>query len=121
MHIEKIKYFLDLYNCCNYTETARKNYISQASLSQYINSLEDTFHVRLFDRVVSPIVPTTAGDVFYGEAKILWIQYQNMLNKMSHVNQKKVQPLRIAYTSVTDSISIHLLCCLRILLETYIE
>ena len=45
MHIEKIKYFLDLYDCGSYTETARRNYISQTAVSQFIHSLEQEFQV----------------------------------------------------------------------------
>lgn len=45
MHIEKLKYFIDLYECRNYIETARKNFISQASISQYISSLEKEFNL----------------------------------------------------------------------------
>lgn len=36
MYIEKLKYFIDLYECRNYIETARKNFISQASISQLV-------------------------------------------------------------------------------------
>ena len=50
MHIEKLKYFIDLYECRNYIETARKNFISQASISQYISSLEKEFNTKFFDR-----------------------------------------------------------------------
>lgn len=42
MHIEKLKYFIDLYECRNYIETARKNFISQASISQYTSVLSDS-------------------------------------------------------------------------------
>lgn len=64
MHIEKLKYFIDLYECRNYIETARKNFISQASISQYISSLEKEFNTKFFDRSVTPIQPTLAGKCY---------------------------------------------------------
>lgn len=64
MHIEKLKYFIDLYECRNYIETARKNFISQASISQYISSLEKEFNTKFFDRSVTPIQPTLAGKMY---------------------------------------------------------
>lgn len=102
MHIEKIKYFIDLYECGNYTETARKNYISQTSVTQYIHALENEFHLKLFDRTVTPVRPTAAGDLFYQEAKILWEQYRNMRLKMEHFRQNHEQTLRIGYASMVE-------------------
>lgn len=102
MHIEKMKLFIDLYECRNYTETARKNFISQSSLSQYIHTLEKEFHIQLFDRSITPIEPTEAGRIFYEEACILWKQYQNMQYKMATYDKYKLQPLKVAYTTVVD-------------------
>ncbi|MBZ2155667.1 LysR family transcriptional regulator [Streptococcus anginosus] len=75
MHIEKLKYFIDLYECRNYTETAKKNFISQATISQYISSLEKEFDTKFFDRTVSPIQPTLSGKLFYNNAKLLLKQF----------------------------------------------
>lgn len=102
MYIEKIKYFIDLFECCNYTETAKKNFISQASLSQYINGLEKEFQIKLFDRSVTPVEPTRAGRLFYEEAKILWRQYENMQDIMRSLSTDQLPPLKVGYTSMVD-------------------
>lgn len=102
MHIEKLKYFIDLYECGNYTETARKNYISQTSVTQYIHALENEFRLKLFDRTVTPVRPTAAGELFYQEAKILWEQYRNMRLKMEHFRQNHEQTLRIGYATMVE-------------------
>lgn len=102
MHIEKLKYLIDLYECGNYTETARKNFISQTAVTQYIHALEREFQVRLFDRTVMPVRPTAAGELFYHEARILWEQYQNMYRKMENFQQSHTQTLRIAYASMAE-------------------
>ena len=61
MKIEKLPYFIDLYETRSYTKTARNNYISQTSVTQFINSLEEELQVKLFDRTTLPIQPTAAG------------------------------------------------------------
>ncbi len=102
MYIEKLKYYIDLYDCRSFTETAKKNFISQASISQYITSLEKEFQVQLFDRKITPIKPTKAGEKFYQESLLLWKQYENMQSQMKRSNQATFPVLRLAYTSIFD-------------------
>lgn len=102
MYIEKLKFYMDLYECRSFTETAKKNFISQASLSQYIGGLEKEFQVKLFDRSVTPIEPTKAGTLFFEEAKILLMQYDNMRGKMANFQKDQMLPLKLAYTSMVD-------------------
>ena len=78
MKLEKLPYFIDLYETRSYTKTARKNYISQTSVTQFINALEQELQVKLFDRTTIPIQPTEAGKRFYQEAKLLLGQYERM-------------------------------------------
>ena len=78
MRLERLPYFLDLYETRSYTKTAQKNYISQTSVTQFINSLEEELGVKLFDRTTLPIQPTTAGKQFYKDAKLLVDQYQRI-------------------------------------------
>jgi DNA-binding transcriptional LysR family regulator len=102
MHIEKLKYYIDLYECQNFTETAKKNFISQAALSQFISSLEKQFGMQFFDRNVTPIQPTSAGTSFYEESKVLYKQYLNMVERLAKEKEDKLPPLRIAYSSQVD-------------------
>lgn len=103
MKIEKIKAFIDLYNCGSYTKTAKINYISQTSITQYINSLEEEFNIQLFDRSVIPVKPTSAGELFYKEAKLIYEQYLKMQEVMASFHNKQSIPLKIAYTSVVEA------------------
>lgn len=102
MHIEKLKYYIDLYECRNFTETAKRNFISQAALSQFIGSLEKQFQLQFFNRNVTPIEPTKAGEVFYEECKSLYRQYEKTLENMSLIKSNALPPLKIAYCSPTD-------------------
>ncbi|MDS0525959.1 LysR family transcriptional regulator [Clostridium sp. SHJSY1] len=102
MNIEKIKYYIDLVECRNFTETARKNYVSQTTISQQIASLEREFEIELIDRKQIPIEPTKAGWLFYEEAIVLWKQYNHMKSKMINFQNNSTQILSIEYVTVTD-------------------
>lgn len=49
--IEKLKTFVVLANCHSFTEAAEKLFCSQPSVSMQIQSLEEIFEVKLFDRM----------------------------------------------------------------------
>lgn len=102
MNIEKIKYFVDLVECRNFTETAKKNFVSQTTISQQIASLEKEFEIQLIDRKQIPIEPTKAGWLFYGEATVLWKQYNYMKTKMENYKNGHTQILSIEYAAPTD-------------------
>ncbi|KAB1437967.1 LysR family transcriptional regulator [Candidatus Galacturonibacter soehngenii] len=102
MNIEKIKYFIDLVECKNFTDTAKKNYVSQTTISQQIASLEKEFGVLLIDRKKIPVEPTQAGRLFYSEAILLWKQYNQMKTKMMIYQQGCEQIISIEYAASTD-------------------
>ncbi|WP_418026896.1 LysR family transcriptional regulator [Paenibacillus sp. JJ1722] len=64
MNLKRIKYFIDLVECRNFTETAKKNFVSQTTISQQIASLENEFNIQLIDRKQIPIEPTKRDGCF---------------------------------------------------------
>ena len=102
MRVERLIYFLELYEYRNYTKVAQRNFISQTSLTQFVNSLEAEFGVKLFDRSTQPITPTPAGERFYREASILYRQYQYLKNAMEDTKLHPSASLRVKYTSPVD-------------------
>lgn len=102
MNIEKIKYYIDLVECKNFTDTAKKNYVSQTTISQQIASLEKEFGILLIDRKKIPVEPTQAGWLFYSEAIALWKQYNQMREKMLIYQQGCAQVISIEYAAATD-------------------
>ncbi|WP_077610180.1 LysR family transcriptional regulator [Clostridium sp. Marseille-P2415] len=102
MNIEKIKYFIDLIECRNFTDTAHKNFVSQTTISQQIASLEKEFDIQLIDRKKIPVEPTEAGWIFYNDAVIIWKQYQLMKEKMKNFIAHHTLVLRIEYAGVMD-------------------
>ncbi|WP_295361588.1 LysR family transcriptional regulator [uncultured Pseudoramibacter sp.] len=64
MDNRKFEYFLTVYELGNITKAAQKNFISQPSMTQYINRLEESIGARLFDRSTSPLTLTKAGEIY---------------------------------------------------------
>ena len=61
MLYEKLDYVLAVAQEQNLTRAAQKLYISQPTLTMYLNRLEEDLGVRLFDRKKNPILLTPAG------------------------------------------------------------
>ena len=57
----KFEYFLSLVELGNITKAAQKNYISQPSMTQFMNRFEAQVGAKLFNREMSPITLTKAG------------------------------------------------------------
>ena len=69
MTFQQLEYVLVVAEERSFSKAAKKLYIAQPSLSQYIISIEKNIGVQLFDRSVSPIKLTYAGELFVKSAK----------------------------------------------------
>ncbi len=58
-------YFLTIAETLNITRAAEQLAVSQPSLTQYINRLEQMLGIRLFDRNFTPLRLTRAGLLYY--------------------------------------------------------
>ena len=67
MNINQIKQVLTVAEERNFTNAAKKLFISQPSLSKSIKLLEEELGIKLFER--NPIKPTYAGEIFISKAK----------------------------------------------------
>lgn len=61
MLYEKLDYVIAIAEEQNLTRAARKLYISQPTLTMYLNRLEESLGVQLFDRRKNPVLLTPAG------------------------------------------------------------
>jgi DNA-binding transcriptional LysR family regulator len=76
-------YFMTIVQCGNLTRAAEKLFVSQSSLSQYLKRLETSLDVELFDRTVSPMRLTAAGERYYRYIMDLVDQERNMREDLS--------------------------------------
>lgn len=61
MLYEKLNYIIAIAEERNLTQAAKRLYISQPTLTLYLNRLENELGVKLFDRTKSPVTLTDAG------------------------------------------------------------
>ncbi len=69
MLYEKFDYVLAIAEEQNLTRAAKKLYISQPTLTMYLNRLEESLGVQLFDRKKAPITLTAAGNHYIERMK----------------------------------------------------
>ena len=80
MHIETLKVFCDLVDLQSFSLAAERNFITQSAVSQQIRALEDKFKRRLLERIRGrrEVRLTSAGEVFYREAKHVLSAYDEL-------------------------------------------
>ena len=78
MNIQRLEYFLDLVETCNYTETAERLYTTQSNVSKQIIALEKELNIHLFDRSSRRIHLTDAGKKLIPYAKKMLADYAEL-------------------------------------------
>lgn len=62
MDINQLVYFISVAQTLNFSEAARRNYVSQSTVSRYVSDLEREFGVKLFTRSHRDVVITNEGE-----------------------------------------------------------
>src|SRR6476659_7030767 len=80
MHIETLKVFCDLVDLESFSMATERNFVTQSAVSQQIRALEDKFKRRFLERVRGrrDVKLTSAGEVFYREAKHVLDSYDQL-------------------------------------------
>ena len=86
MNINQIKQVLTIAEEKNFTNAAKKLFISQPSLSKSIKLLEEELGVELFER--NPIKLTHAGESFVSSAKRIMADIGELEIEMSDISSK---------------------------------
>ncbi len=98
MHIETLKVFCDLVEMQSFSLAAERNFVTQSAVSQQIRTLEEKFKRRLLERVRGrrEVRLTTAGEVFYREAKNVLESYNQLNESMSSMVGKISGVVKVA-------------------------
>jgi DNA-binding transcriptional LysR family regulator len=78
---KQLSYFISVADHLNFTKAAQHHYISQTAMSQQIMALEQQLGVKLFNRNNRSVELTTAGKVFYDEAKFIVAKTKEAIEK----------------------------------------
>ncbi len=89
MNDKNFDYFLTIAEQKNLSRAAEKLFISQPSLSQYLNRLENELGVKLFDRTKSPLRLTYAGERY-----LRYIKQVMALNKQMYAEFDEIKSNR---------------------------
>ena len=103
MNSRQLQYAIALSEVRNFSQVAEKLNITQPALSKQILSLEKELGVKLFDRSVSPLRLTPAGEFFIREAKELLYREDQLLRSMDRFRDGEVGRLIIGTTPFRSS------------------
>lgn len=85
----------------NFSDAANDIYVSQSSLSKYIQMIEKTLGVTLIDRSRRRIELTPAGAEFYRYAVDILSQYEELLHTMHNYTDQRKCRVQLAIVSAT--------------------
>lgn len=71
LDIHQLEIFAKVTELKSFSKAAREMYLTQPTISQHIQALEDYLDTKLLDRLGKEVVPTKAGELLYGYAKQL--------------------------------------------------
>lgn len=98
MDFKQYEYVLTIAEEKNFSRAAKRLFISQPSLSQYINRLETQLGVTLFDRTVSPLALTYAGELYIETANKIIALSNQLQKKYDDISELKTGRLNIGLT-----------------------
>ncbi len=89
MSLDKLEYIIAVAEEQTLTRAAQKLYVSQPTLTNYINKLEESLGVKLFDRSVTPIQVTDAGRLYISKMKKIQRESDILVNELRYMAQKQ--------------------------------
>ena len=95
MNLKQALYIRTIAQEGSVTAAAKKLYVSQPSLSQMIRQVEGEYGVSLFDRTVSPLRLTYAGEKYLEAANAMLTLNERLENELREIRQESSGLLRL--------------------------
>ena len=90
MTLQQVKYVIGIAEAGSFNKAAEKLFISQPSLTSSIHDLENELGITIFNRSGRGVSLTNDGTEFISEARILYLNYEGIMEKYSlNSNLKK--------------------------------
>ena len=93
MHIEYLREYIELAQCLNFTEAARRSCITQSALSKHLVSIEKEFGTELVARDRHSVELTQAGHALLQEALAIcerWDDARRRVNKAAAIPMLRI-------------------------------
>ncbi len=84
-------YFIAIVEEKNLTKAAQRPYISQPSLTRYVNRLEEEYGVKLLDRGQAPVELAAAGSLFLEEKLRIENTELNLRKKLKQLSNPQAK------------------------------
>ncbi len=105
MNLEYYKNFLVAANELNFTQAAKKLYMTQQALSKQIESLEKTYHTRLFNRE-PPMSLTPSGECMYRNLSQIMDIEREMVKELDSLKGEEACRLSVGVSPRRSSVII---------------
>lgn len=100
MEFRDMEYFITIAEEESISRAAKKLFIAQPSLSQFLKNFEASFHCILFDRNAKGVHLTPSGKLVYQTAKRISDMTIKLINDISDVEELKTGTVRFGITSI---------------------
>ncbi|MGN1319075.1 MAG: LysR family transcriptional regulator [Lachnospirales bacterium] len=98
MDLKEFEYVLTINEERSFSKAAKKLFISQPSLSQYINRLEGQLGITIFDRNTIPLSLTYEGEIYIEAVHNILDIIENMRKKFDDITELKKGRINIGLT-----------------------
>lgn len=101
MRLRHIRIFVEIYRTCNITHASEALHMTQPSVTRALQEMEQTYHVRLFERMYHRLTPTESARRLYPQALYLLESLDRMEDELRSWNQHGL--LRVGATVTLGS------------------
>lgn len=95
MNLTKIKYFVEVANCGNFSEAARRLYTAQPNVSKQIAQMEQELGFALFHRTKRSVQLTAAGRMLYEYMKDMPRELDELFEQAGNLARREESMLRV--------------------------
>ena len=102
MTTQQLRFFLEVAECLNFTEAAKRLFVAQSTLSKQIALLEDELGVQLFSRGGRTVSLTPAGTLLRGEFRKITAKLSDAITRAQHLDRGLEGSLSIGVLDLFD-------------------
>ena len=95
MNLQQMEYIIAVEQHRHFAKAAAACFVTQPTLSMMIQKLEDELGIKVFDRSRQPVVPTPAGEIVIGQARVILQEVHIMKDLLRQQKQNLTGELRV--------------------------
>ena len=103
MNLNCYQYVISIAENASISKAAKELFITQPALTKYLNKLEADLGVRLFDRSISPLQITYAGELYVQEGRKIIEMHKRLNQQISEMSNMQRGRLTIGINSERGS------------------